>query len=57
VVTKTLHLFFKWKDTLLELNSNNNCLELKSISWYGLSRIRSTSFPEYKKKRVGDNFA
>jgi hypothetical protein len=32
-------------------------LELKQISKSGLSRIVNTSFPEYEKKRDGDNFA
>jgi hypothetical protein len=57
VVTKTLPSFFKWKDTLPTLNSINSCLELKQISKSGLSRIVNTSFPEYEKKRDGDNFA
>jgi hypothetical protein len=57
VVTKTLPSSFKWKDTLLALNSINSCLELKQISKSGLSRIVNTSFPEYEKKRDGDNFA
>jgi hypothetical protein len=56
VVTKTLHLSFKWNDTLPELNSMNKCLELKSIFQSGLSRIRNNSFPKYKTKRAGDNF-
>jgi hypothetical protein len=57
VVTKTLPSSFKWKDTLPALNSINSCLELKQISKSGLSRIVNTSFPEYEKKRDGDNFA
>jgi hypothetical protein len=57
VVTKTLHSSFKWKDTLPELNSMNECLELKSISQLGLTRIRSTLFLEYKTKRAGDSLA
>jgi hypothetical protein len=57
VVTKTLSSSFKWKDTLPALNSINSCLELKQISKSGLSRIVNTSFPEYEKKRDGDNFA
>jgi uncharacterized C2H2 Zn-finger protein len=56
VVTKTLPSSFKWKDTLPPLNSINSCLELKQISKSGLSRIVNTSFPEYEKKRDGDNF-
>jgi hypothetical protein len=31
VVMKTLHLSFKWKDTLSALNSMNKCLELRTI--------------------------
>jgi hypothetical protein len=57
VVTKTLPSSFKWKDTLPTLNSINSCLELKQISKSRLSRIVNTSFPEYEKKRDGDNFA
>jgi hypothetical protein len=57
VVTKTLLSSFKWKDTLPALNSINSCLELKHISKSGLNRIVNTSFPEYEKKRDGDNFA
>jgi hypothetical protein len=56
MVTKTLPSSFKWKDTLPALNSINSCLELKHISKSGLSRIMNTSFPEYEKKRDGDNF-
>jgi hypothetical protein len=55
VVTKTLHLSFKWKDTLPDLNSMNECLEL--VSLISLSRIRQTSFPKYENKHLGDNFA
>jgi hypothetical protein len=57
VVTKTLPSSFKWKDTLPALNSINSSLELKQIFKSGLSRIVNTSFPEYEKKRDGDNFA
>jgi hypothetical protein len=57
VVTKTLRSSFKWKDTLPALNSINSCLELKQISKLGFNRIVNTSFPEYEKKRDGDNFA
>ena len=53
-VIKTLLSSFKWKDTLLALNSY---LELKLISKSGLSKIVNTSFPEYEKKQDGDNFA
>jgi hypothetical protein len=56
-VTKTLPSSFKWKDTLPALNFMNECLELKSVFKSGLSRIVNTSFPKYKKKRYGDNFA
>ena len=49
VVTKTLLSSFKWKDTLLALNSINSSLELKQISKLGLSRIVNTSFLEYEK--------
>ena len=50
VVTKMLPSSFKWKDTLLALNSINSCLELKQISKSGLNKIVNTSFPEYEKK-------
>jgi hypothetical protein len=50
VVTKILHSSFKWKDTLPALNSMNECLDLKTISKSGLSRIVTTSFLEYEKK-------
>jgi hypothetical protein len=57
VVTKTLSSSFKWKDTLPALNTINSCLELKQVSKSGLSKIVNTTFPEYEKKRDGDNFA
>jgi hypothetical protein len=57
VVTKTLHSSFKWNYTLPTLNSMNECLELKTVFQSGLSRIVNTSFPEYKKKQDGENFA
>jgi hypothetical protein len=57
LVTTTLHSSFKWVDTLPTLNSMNECLELNSVFQFGLSRIVNTSFPEYKKKQDGDNFA
>ena len=57
VVMKMLSSSFKWKDTLLALNSMNSYLELKQISKSGLSKIVNTSFPEYEKKWDGDNFA
>jgi hypothetical protein len=57
VVTKTLHSSFKWKDTLLALNSMNECLESRTSSQSYLSRIVNTSFPVYEKKQDGDNFA
>jgi hypothetical protein len=56
VVTKTLHLSFKWKDNLPALNSMNEFLELKTISQSGLNKIRNNSFPKYEKKQDGDNF-
>lgn len=57
VETKTLHLSFKWKDTLLALNSMNKCLESRTNSQSSLSRIVNTSFLEYEKKKDADNFA
>lgn len=56
VETRTLPPFWKWKDTLPELNTVNMELRLNPISISSLSKIKGISFAEYLKKTPLDNF-
>ena len=57
VVSKVFPASFKWKDTILGVNTANAVFGLKGVSVSNISRIRKRKFPEYNAKKPGDNFA
>ena len=57
VVSKVLPAMWKWKESMLELNTVNSAFGLKDVSISHLSKIRKMNFPEYDAKKPGDNFA
>lgn len=57
VVSKVLPSTWKWKESILELNSINSAFGLQEVSLSNLSKIRKLNFPEYTAKKPGDNFA
>jgi hypothetical protein len=46
---------WKWKDSILEINTVNSIVGLKDVSVSNLSKIRKLDFPLYDAKKLGDN--
>ena len=57
VVLKVFPTTWKWKESILELNTVNSAFGLKDVSMSNLNKIRKLNFPEYDAKKLGYNFA
>jgi hypothetical protein len=48
---------WKWKESILELNTVNSAFGFKDVSISNLNKIMKLNFPEYDVKKPRDNFA